>query len=219
MGAPGQRETLEGDFDSGPPLRQYESRPLAGPPIVPLLLAVGPADRQVRGTRRPGPILESASLFLPLAALRRIPRRRLACSATGGAAPLSPILDFTPGDRTLVLDPPAAVDYPRSGSGRRNQWNTGDGNTARPAGRDSKREAGPIRFHPRHCTQRPNTRHKRLLRSRRSAPGKAWQVRANLTCSRPHPPTCARRVQVGNQAVSLWTVAALSKRACGTFVA
>ena len=106
-----------------------------------------------------------------------------------------------------------------SGSERRNQWNTGDGNTARPAGRDSKREAGPIRFHPRHCTQRPNTRHKRLLRSRCSAPGKAWQVRANLTCSRPHPPTCARRVQVGNQAVSLWTVAALSKRACGTFVA
>ena len=59
----------------------------------------------------------------------------------------------------------------RSGSGRRNQWNTGDGNTARPAGRDSKREAGPVRFHPRHCTQRSNTRHKRLLRSRYSAPG------------------------------------------------
>ena len=57
----------------------------------------------------------------------------------------------------------------RSGSGRRNQWNTGDGrsrsgilgatersealsarvNTARPAGRDSKREAEPIRFAPR----------------------------------------------------------------------
>ena len=101
--APGQRETLEGDFDSGPPLRQYDSRPLAGPPIVPLLLTVGPADRQVQSTRRPGPILESASLFLPLAALRRIPRKRLACSATGGAAPLSPILDFTPGDGRLVV--------------------------------------------------------------------------------------------------------------------
>ena len=90
---------MEGDFDSGPPLRQYDSRPLAGPPIVPLLLTVGPADRQVQSTRRPGPILESASLFLPLAALRRIPRKRLACSATGGAAPLSPILDFTPTER------------------------------------------------------------------------------------------------------------------------
>ena len=37
----------------------------------------------------------------------------------------------------------------RSGSERRNQWNTGDGNTARPAGRDSKRGAEPIRFAPR----------------------------------------------------------------------
>ena len=48
-------------------------------------------------TRQLEPILESASLFLPLAALRRIPRKQLACFATGGAAPLSPILDFTPG--------------------------------------------------------------------------------------------------------------------------
>ena len=61
------------DQGAAPPLRRYDSRPLAGPPIVPLLLAVGPADRQVRGTRRPGPILESASLFLPQAALRRFP--------------------------------------------------------------------------------------------------------------------------------------------------
>ena len=59
----------------------------------------------------------------------------------------------------------------RSGSGRRNQWNTGDGNTVRPAGRDSKREAEPVRFHPRFRTQRSNTRHKHLLRSRYSAPG------------------------------------------------
>ena len=40
----------------------------------------------------------------------------------------------------------------RSGSGRRNQWNTGDGNTARPAGRDSKREAEPIRPAPTICS-------------------------------------------------------------------
>ena len=44
----------------------------------------------------------------------------------------------------------AAVEgHPRSGSGRRNQWNTGDGNTARPTERQRKEERKPIRFAPR----------------------------------------------------------------------
>ena len=68
-----------------------------------------------------------------------------------------------------TISPNRFGNCPRSGSAKRNQWNTGDGrsrsgilgatersealsarvNTARPAGRDSKREAEPIRFAPR----------------------------------------------------------------------
>ena len=151
---------MEGDFDSGPPLRQYDSRPLAGPPIVPLLLTVGPADRQVQSTRRPGPILESASLFLPLAALRRIPRKRLACSATGGAAPLSPILDFTPGEMEGWCSP-GPLPLTTHGAA-------------------AEREAEPIRLEPRLCIQRTNMRHKRCLTAAfqrtRMKPGKSAQT-------------------------------------------
>ena len=98
----------------------------------------------------------------------------------------------------------------RSGSGRRNQWNTGDGrsrsgilgatersealsarvNTARRAGRDSKRGAGPVRFDSRSCTQGFNRRHKlysiTAFQRTRIKPGKSAPVAA---CHCPHPPT------------------------------
>ena len=61
------------------------------PPIVPLLLTVGPSRLPVANrARQPGPFLEIRSLLLPQAALHGFPRKRLAPSATGGASPLSP---------------------------------------------------------------------------------------------------------------------------------
>jgi len=73
-----------------PPSRQDDSRPLRVCQSCRFCSPLGHSGSQTLRVCQPGPCLESDSLILPLAALRRIPRNRLAASATGGALPVSP---------------------------------------------------------------------------------------------------------------------------------
>ena len=122
----------------------------------------------------------------------RPPRQRVATAQPLAALPLTD----------------AACPLRASGTrGRRNQWNTGDGNTGSAAARDSKRGAGQMRScTPTTSVPAPRESTAKSLRPPAAPVGRSSQTRRHHLTPTPVQQLCTHVQSCDQSVFSLWTV-------------